>query len=230
MTAQQFREGRRTRGWTQLAAAARLGVSQPYLSQLESGSRPVPQPLARKAVRLYRLRPTALPVELGPVRAGDTATELVRQLAALGYPGFTHRRGARPANPSAVLLAALHCDDLDVRITEALPWLLLSYPDMDWPLVVRTAKLNNWQNRLGFLVALALQVARSRPEWLQSAQLLAPVAQDLERARLAAEDTLCQASLPVAERRWLAQNRSDLARHWNLLTGLMPEHLSYATP
>jgi hypothetical protein len=32
-----------------------------------------------------------------------------------------------------------------------------------------------------------------------------------------------------AERRWLASNRSPLARHWNLLTGLTVEQLPYAS-
>jgi hypothetical protein len=35
--------------------------------------------------------------------------------------------------------------------------------------------------------------------------------------------------MPPAERRWLATNRSPLARHWNLLTGLTVDQLSYAT-
>jgi hypothetical protein len=34
--------------------------------------------------------------------------------------------------------------------------------------------------------------------------------------------------MPAAERRWLASNRSPLAQHWNLLTGLTVDQLSYA--
>jgi hypothetical protein len=30
-----------------------------------------------------------------------------------------------------------------------------------------------------------------------------------------------------AQRCWLRQRRSAAARHWNLLTGLVPEQLSY---
>jgi hypothetical protein len=33
--------------------------------------------------------------------------------------------------------------------------------------------------------------------------------------------------MPDAERRWLETNRSALARHWNLLTGLTADQLSY---
>jgi hypothetical protein len=50
----------------------------------------------------------------------------------------------------------------------------------------------------------------------------------LERSRLAREETLCHDSLTQAERRWLRSNRSEEARHWNLLTDLSPEHLSHA--
>ena len=32
-----------------------------------------------------------------------------------------------------------------------------------------------------------------------------------------------------AERTWLRKQRPAAARHWNLLTGLVPEHLSYAS-
>jgi hypothetical protein len=50
----------------------------------------------------------------------------------------------------------------------------------------------------------------------------------LEHARLVREHTLCRESMPAAERRWLASNRSPLARHWNWLTGLTVEQLPYA--
>jgi hypothetical protein len=43
------------------------------------------------------------------------------------------------------------------------------------------------------------------------------------------EDTLCHESMTEAERRWLRERRPEEARHWNLLTGLVPEHLSYAS-
>jgi hypothetical protein len=58
---------------------------------------------------------------------------------------------------------------------------------------------------------------------------LSAVEVKLERSRLAREDTLCRESMPDAERRWLTSNRSPLARHWNLLTGLTVDQLSYAT-
>jgi hypothetical protein len=55
---------------------------------------------------------------------------------------------------------------------------------------------------------------------------LSEVAQQLEGARLGKEDTLCRDSMPAAERRWLREHRSPVAKHWNLLTSLSAEQLS----
>jgi hypothetical protein len=50
----------------------------------------------------------------------------------------------------------------------------------------------------------------------------------LDRSRLVREDTLCQASLSDAERRWLRRTRPVEASHWNLLTDLNAQFLPYA--
>ena len=50
---------------------------------------------------------------------------------------------------------------------------------------------------------------------------------NLERSRLAREDTLSNESMTQAERKWLRQNRPSKARHWNLLTDLDVRHLDY---
>jgi len=52
MTNEQFKAGRLRAGLTQKQAAAALAVSQPYLSQLETGHRPVTPELARSAAAL----------------------------------------------------------------------------------------------------------------------------------------------------------------------------------
>jgi transcriptional regulator with XRE-family HTH domain len=207
----------------------RLGVSQPYLSQLEQGQRPVTPELARSATALYRLSATALPMpEATPTDGSADAARLARQLSGLGYPGFAHLR-PRMANPAAVILQALLIKDLEVRLAEALPWVLLTYPDLDWSWLVRHAKVQDVQNRLGFLVAVAKNLAATRADLQSALEQLTAVEQQLERARLVREDTLCRESMPAAERRWLHTNRSPLARHWNLLTGLTPDQLSYAS-
>ena len=196
--------------------------------QLEKGQRPITADLARAATALYRLSATALPVpETAPEGAAANPDKLARQLSGLGYPGFAHL-AALKANPAAVVLEALLQKDLEVRFAEALPWVLLIYPDLDWSWLVRHAKLQDAQNRLGFLVALAKNLTAGRPEFEPALKQLTTVEQRLERARLAREDTLGRESMSTAERRWLETNRSPLARHWNLLTGLTPDQLSYA--
>lgn len=227
MTSERLKAGRLKAGLTQVQAARRLGVSQPYLSQLEKGERPVTAELARSAATLYRLPATALPMPESTPHATDPQ-RLARQLAGLGYPGFAHLRSLK-ANPAAIVLESLLQRNLEVRLAEALPWVLLTYPDMDWSWLVRHAKLHDVQNRLGFLVALGKDLATTQPQFRGALEALASVEEQLERARLAREDTLGRDTMPLAERRWLEESRSPLARHWNLLTGLTADQLSYAT-
>src|SRR3990172_1603580 len=223
---------RQRRGWSQEEAARRLGLSQAYLSMLESGKRPLTEQTARKAMRVYQLAPTALP--LGPLsempQMVDNQT-LAEQLAGLGYPGFTYLRSRRwQKNPAEVLLVALAKNDLEARLTEALPWLLLRYGNdvnKDW--LVKRARENNLQNRLGFVVDLARRVAESKPQYQSRVKVLGQLRQELDMSRLVREDTLCQESLPAPKRRWLVQNRPPEAAHWNLLTDWRPEVLSYVS-
>jgi transcriptional regulator with XRE-family HTH domain len=229
MTHEQLKAGRLETALTQVQAAARLGVSQPYLSQLEKGERPITAELARSAATLYRLPPTALPIpESVGQRVPVNSDTLARQLAGLGYPGFAHLRHAK-ANPAGVLLEALLQEDLEVRLAEALPWVVLTYPDMDWPWLIREVKLRDAQNRLGFVVAMARDLAATRRRFRPALDRISAAAIELERARLAREDTLCRGSMPPAEREWLETTRSALARHWNLVTGLTADQLSHVS-
>jgi transcriptional regulator with XRE-family HTH domain len=228
MNPRQFKSGRVAAGLTQVVAAERLGVSQAYLSQLEKGRRPVTQELARLAIRVYGLSPVALPLPEESSDLSDVdASRLARQLSGLGYPGFEYLRGER-VNPALLVFQSLVHDDLEVRLTEALPWVLASYPDADWSWLVDQVKLKDVQNRLGFVVGLAQQLATSREEFQSALQPLAQAEAKLERARLAREDTLCRENMPAVERRWLVSNRSPLAQHWNLLSGLTVDQLPYA--
>jgi hypothetical protein len=71
-------------------------VSQPYYSQLEDGSRPVPGELALTAVREFRLSPVVLPLpELDTDAAPLDARELAAQLAWFGCPTRRQRRPQR---------------------------------------------------------------------------------------------------------------------------------------
>jgi len=57
---------------------------------------------------------------------------------------------------------------------------------------------------------------------------LSALESELERSRLVQQDTLCHASLTEPERRWLARNRSEDAKHWNVLTDWTADALRYA--
>jgi transcriptional regulator with XRE-family HTH domain len=229
MTAEQWTEGRNKSGLTQVAAARSLNVSQPYLSQLETGLRMASAQLARKAARLYKLSPTALPLPEPFVPQPGRPDDLQNQLASLGYPGFEHVRARQTSNPAEVVLSAVVQRDLDTRLVEALPWVLKSYTDLNWDWLRDRAKLQNAQNRLGYLVHLARETAGALPQHGSSVNVLTGWENQLEEARLASEGTLCRESMPEAERRWLRVNRPPAAGHWSLLTGITAEQLPYAT-
>lgn len=231
MTGAQLQSGRERKGWNQKQAAVRLGVSQPYLSLLERGDRRVPELLARRATSVYGLSASALPVETPwDVIVPVDEEALALDLAALGYPGLAHlRRRRRKKNPAEVLLAALGAGDLDARLIEALPWIPATFPDLDWERLIVAAKVRDLQNRLGFIIAVARRLAEIEGD-ADKARLLGRRATDLERSRLAREDTLCHDSLTQAERRWLRKHRPAEARRWRLLTDLSVEHLGYAAP
>jgi transcriptional regulator with XRE-family HTH domain len=168
MTGKDLKSGREQKGWTQEQAASRLSVSQPYLSLIEKGARPVPEKLARRAASAFGLSATTLPVETSweTVQPKDANT-LAMDLASLGYPGFAYLKSKRKKkNPGEVLLSALSVTSLERRVAEALPWLLLQYPDLDWDSLVSAAKARDLQNRLGLVTCVARRVAEKR--WLEN--------------------------------------------------------------
>jgi transcriptional regulator with XRE-family HTH domain len=223
---EQLKSARSSAGLTQHQAADRLGVSQAYLALLERGRRPVTAQLKSRIVDLYRLGPVALPLDADNLGYSDSSS-LAAGLASLGYPGFRQLTGVQPQNPAIILLAAVAAGDVEVRVLEALPWLAVEYHNLDWEWLVREAKVRDVQNRLGFVVMLARQVADKRGDTIAEGRLH-KVEEILDRARLVREDTLCQESLSEAERRWLRQTRPTEASHWNLLTDLKAQLLPYA--
>jgi len=91
MTGKDLKVGREQKGWTQEEAATRLSVSQPYLSLMEKGARPVSKKLARKAASAFGLSAATLPVETSWETVQPTdANTLAMDFAALGYPGFAY--------------------------------------------------------------------------------------------------------------------------------------------
>ena len=149
MSPNQLKNGRRAFGLTQQQAAAKLGISQAYLALLENGRRRLTEDLTLKVVDLYHLPTTALPLD--QVKAGATCDSamVARQLAGLGYPGFAYLCPAERRNPALVLLAALSSSDLEVRVVEALPWLVLEFPDLDWTWLLKEVKHREIQNQIG---------------------------------------------------------------------------------
>lgn len=200
---------RRRNGLTQVDAASLLGVSQPYLSLLEAGARPLTAALRAR-----------MKVARGKSGGGARDDRFRAQLSALGYSGFAHVTPSRP-KPRATdfLMAVVAQPDADARVVEALLWVAGSYQnqlDFDW--LVRQAKLRNLQNRLGFLLQAG---GVDAPDGLAAVR-------ELERARLMQEETLCWDSMPAATRAWMRANRSPLAEHWNVLTRLRTEDIDHA--
>ena len=95
-------------GWSQQEAASRLGVSQPYYSQMERGDRPLPAHLVSRAVRKLHLAPTVLPIPpLATQFAPVAPDELASALARLGYEGFAHLgKYAKAYNPAYLVVGA----------------------------------------------------------------------------------------------------------------------------
>ena len=109
-----------------------------------------------------------------------------------------------------------------------MPWVLERNPKLDWKGLVTYAKVRNAQNRLGFFVTLARELAEARSNVETSAKLK-DVEKELELSKLAAETTLGRDSMPEAEKEWLRKNRPPQAKRWNVLSSLTAAELPYAS-
>ena len=224
MTGEELRSARTASQWTQAEAAHRLGVTQAYLSMVERGSRPVSNELASTVLRVLPFPAVARP--LGNVVTPANELFFKEALGELGYPGFAYLHGGASLNPAELILLALDSEELDTRVTEALPWLPLRFPDLPWAWLLRETKLRDRQNRLAYVTVIAKDAAQAESS-TEVAAILNVQLTLLERSRLANEDTLCKASLSRAERSWLRQHRPSAAVHWNLLTDLKAEDLQH---
>jgi transcriptional regulator with XRE-family HTH domain len=224
MSGTDLRKARRQRGWTQAELAARLDVTQAYVCLLERDRRAVPKRLAQRLATILKLSPSTLPLQAA--RSSLNVDEASAALAAVGYPGFAYLRSRRPLNPADLLVRVLRAPDVDARVVEALPWLLVRYPDFDWPWLLREAKADDLQNRLGFLLAVARELAGLRGD-AATAQRLAEQERALDGSRLQREDAF-RASMTEAERRWLREHRPSHAAHWNMLSTMDARELADA--
>ncbi len=228
MTGQDLREARKRRGWTQQEAAEHLGVSQGYVSMLEGDRRHLPSHLLKDVLNAYEVSPLALPLRGTETWRQVNADVLATQLAGLGYPGFSYMNTRATWNPAELLVVALTKDDLEPRVAEALPWLALRYHDVDWDWVVRETKLRDAQNRLGFAVTLARELAERKQDIVAAGKLLSTENQ-LQRSKLAHVGTFCNERMSQAEKRWLRERSTPEAQQWNMLSDLTPEHLAHAS-
>ncbi|MDQ6786032.1 MAG: helix-turn-helix domain-containing protein [Acidobacteriota bacterium] len=229
MNGEKILRERLSRNWEQTVAAAKLKVSQPYLSLIEAGKRPLTEKLARRAVRVFNLPPTALPIKESSDAAGKKAKAgdlLASQLASLGYPKFSHLKKTEKINPAEVLIQALKTGDIDSRTVEALLWLAYNFADMDWSKIFRHAKLHDAQNRLGFLLSLARCAAETKSD-AKKKEIFKELLATLDESKLLREDAFNRQSLTETEKVWLKKNRSRDARHWRVLSNLSAEHLVF---
>ena len=216
---------------SQARLAKALGVSQAYVSQLENGARKVSRKLAARLAalpKLHQLPATVFPEDLENLDQFDR--DLFADLASLGYDGRGAVENHKPKNPAAVIVSILKRRQVAPSVMAAIPWILLTFPDINAQWLVDHARLNNLQNRLGFLLDLAYELAEAR---LAAGKFdeehlvrLEAMRGQLESSRLANDDTLARELTPT-ERQFFNEHRSETARHWNLLTGLTREQLPY---
>lgn len=227
MTPQEFRTERTARGWSQNRVARILGVSQPYVVMLEKGKRPLTDKLVRKFVSASHSSAAFLPTPKVVDPQHLDAQTMAENLAQLGYPGYAYLRSRRvKKNPSEVLLTGLAQNNLEARLVEALPWLVLRYWDMDFNWLVVEAKKRDLQNRFGFLVNLARRMSERTYNAARTNKLM-EFEDVLNKSRLVREDYFLRPARNDVERDWMLQNRTNDAQHWNLVTDLRPEHLAY---
>ncbi len=213
------------KGWTQARTAREVNITQAYVALVESGRRQPSLALQRRLAKALDMPAAGQPVAFPPPLDRD---ELASDLANLGYPAFQYLRQLRRAtkNPAGVLLSALRESELEPRLAEALPWLVATYPALEWEWLIPLVKTFDLQNKLGFVVTLARQLAEK--DGCPSAGSLRSTEAALERSRLVREDTFGQPAISEADKRWLRKNRSPEAAHWNVLTSLTVDHLPHA--
>jgi transcriptional regulator with XRE-family HTH domain len=219
---------RKSLGWNQKQAALHLSVSQALVSMVENRRRSFTAALQYRLAAHYQVNPVHLPLR---EQVTMTDSDYTKELANLGYPGFAHLKkhnDEKPSwNPAQLVVMALSANTLGRRVAEGFPWLVLHYWDADWNWAVQQLKAQDLQNRFGFVVTLARELAEK--ENLGSPEHLRQLESQVERSRLVRQDTFCNESMTQTERKWLQTQASPQAQHWNLLSDLRPEHLAHVS-
>ena len=97
--------------------------------------------------------------ELSQPVGASNLQRLAEALSGLGYPRFSHLQGPEGRDPTDVLLAALMEQNLETRLAEALPWLVLHHSELRWEWLVEQVTVRGVQNQLGLVVSLARRLA-----------------------------------------------------------------------
>lgn len=163
-------------------------------------------------------------------RSDDLRLRAIKDaLGALGYPGFVSLFSEIEAeeghDPAVVLMAALACDRLEDSVLEALPWLVLRYGNLDWNWLVAEARRRSVQNRLGFVVSLALR-ASAGSLGMEQLTRLAAIEEELFACRLPRQETRWL-RVPPAKREFIAARRGEEAAQWGVPSCLRPDELRF---
>ena len=97
---------------------------------------------------------------------------------------------------------------------------------MDWSKVIKTVKIADSQNRLGFLLSLVYDKAKKANDQ-DKRNLIKELLLSLEKSKLYKQDSFQRQKLTESEKTWLKKNRSKNARFWRVLSNLTAEHLTF---
>ncbi len=122
-------------------------------------------------------------------------------------------------------MAALACDRLDEIVVEALPWLVLRYDNLDWQWLLAEARRRGVQNRLGFVVSLAVRAAAGSLG-MDRLTRLAAIEEDLFACRLPKQETRWL-RMPPARRQSAAARSSQEAAQWGVPSSLRPDEIRF---
>jgi hypothetical protein len=130
-------------------------------------------------------------------RAGESRVSVFRTLSRR-TPTYT---------PARFLAHVLDLPKVEARVVDALPWLVYAFPLMEWDWLIREMMLRGRQNRLGFLVDLAIELAEALAETDRMRKLL-PHRDLLDLIKLDQEDTLCNDDMREGSRTLHRDRRS----------------------
>ncbi len=240
----KVRSLRRARHWTQAELAHRLGISQPYLSQIERGAGSLSAEQFLTILRLFNVGAS----EFDRHGKIDREAELQNALARLGAVDLQERDDVLPS---------AHLEDASAAVRETLvsatPRLLTALA----PVLVRNAdhiNLNRLdatlreaglERRLAWLIENVCDaVTRELPStrstsWANRYRRAALVFQTYLESAFARLSRDASVDAPLTDvldrdirtkrtRQLLEASRSPISRRWNIITGLQPEDFSRA--